>query len=171
MVLTTETKAQAWSQPSRAVTSRLYIWFISHTHTFRLHPTSVDVGCCLNIGYLELSVNIWFLKLLTSKCLVYIYTLYKKTYCIRLLFTGRLTPVAVILAALMIIIVEWTNPEAREIWIGGIVGLVVSFHQAGDDPGLLIVQPRPHCLPGCLLFFPLQNHILLPLNLLICEDN
>lgn len=49
----------------------------------------------------------------------------------------------------------WTNPEAGEVRIGGIVGLVVSLHQGWDDPGLLLIQTWPHRLPGCLLFFPL----------------
>lgn len=65
----------------------------------------------------------------------------------------------------------WTNPEAGEIRIGGIIGFVVSFHQGRDDPGLLIIQPWPHCLPGCLFLFPLQYHFLLPLNLLVCQDD
>lgn len=65
----------------------------------------------------------------------------------------------------------WTNPEAGEVWIGGIVGLVVSFHQGGDDPGLLLIQTWPHCLPGCLLLFPLYYHVLLPLDFLVCQDD
>lgn len=66
---------------------------------------------------------------------------------------------------------HWTNPEAGEVRIGGIVGLVVSFHQGGDDPGLLLIQTWPHRLPGCLLLFSLQYHVLLPLNLLVCQDD
>lgn len=64
-----------------------------------------------------------------------------------------------------------TNPEAGEVRIGGIIGLVVSFHQGGDNPGLLVIQTWPHCLPGCLLLFPLQDHVLLPLNLLVRQDD
>lgn len=64
-----------------------------------------------------------------------------------------------------------TNPEAGEVRIGGIIGLVVSFHQGGDNPGLLVIQTWPHRLPGCLLLFPLQDHVLLPLNLLVRQDD
>lgn len=65
----------------------------------------------------------------------------------------------------------WTNPEAGEVRIGGIVGLVVSFHQGGDDSGLLLIQTWPHCLPGCLLLFPFYYHVLLPLDFLVCQDD
>lgn len=64
-----------------------------------------------------------------------------------------------------------TNPKAREIRIGGIVGLVVSFYQAGDDPSLLLIQSWLHRLAGCLLLLPLHYHFLFPLNLLICQYN
>lgn len=65
----------------------------------------------------------------------------------------------------------WTHPEAGEVGIGGIVGLVVSLHQTGDDLGLLLVQTWPHRLSGCLLLFPLHYHVLLPLNLLVGQDD
>lgn len=65
----------------------------------------------------------------------------------------------------------WTNPEAGEVGIGGIKGLVVSLHQTGDDTGLLLVQTWPHRLPCGLLLFPLYYHVLLPLNLLVGQDD
>lgn len=64
-----------------------------------------------------------------------------------------------------------TDPEAVEVGVGGIVGLVVSFHQGGNNFGLLLVQTWPHGLAGRLLFLPLHYHVLLPLDLLICQDD
>lgn len=65
----------------------------------------------------------------------------------------------------------WTNPEAGEVRIGGIVGLVVSFHQRRDNSGLLLIQTWLCCLPCCLLLFSLQYHLLFPLNLFVSQDN
>lgn len=65
----------------------------------------------------------------------------------------------------------WTNPEAGEVRVGSIVGLVVSFHQRGDNSGLLLIQTWLCCLPGCLLLFSLQYHLLFPLNLFVSQDN
>lgn len=64
-----------------------------------------------------------------------------------------------------------TDPEAVEVGVGGIVGLVVSFHQGGNNFGLLLVQTWPHGLAGRLLLLPLHYHVLLPLDLLICQND
>lgn len=64
-----------------------------------------------------------------------------------------------------------TDPEAVEVGIGGIVGLVVSFHQGGNNFGLLLVQTWPHGLAGRLLLLPLHYHVLLPLDLLVRQDD
>lgn len=64
-----------------------------------------------------------------------------------------------------------TDPEAVEVGVGGIVGLVVSFHQGGNNSGLLLVQTWPHGLAGRLLLLPLHYHVLLPLDLLVRQDD
>lgn len=68
-----------------------------------------------------------------------------------------------------------TNPEPAEVRVGIVVCFVVRLHQSGDDLTLLIGQPRPPGLLLCftlsLLIFPPLNQVLLPLNLLICQND
>lgn len=64
-----------------------------------------------------------------------------------------------------------TDPKAWEVGVGVVVGLVVSLHQRGDDLALLLAQPGSLRLPLRLLILPPLDQILLPLHLLICQDD
>lgn len=64
-----------------------------------------------------------------------------------------------------------TDPEAVEVGVGVVVGLVVCLHQRGDDLALVLAQPGSLRLPLRLLILPPLDQILLPLHLLICQDD
>lgn len=68
-----------------------------------------------------------------------------------------------------------TDPEAVEVGVGVVVGLVVCLHQRGDDLALLLAQPGslrlPLRLPLRLLILPPLDQIFLPLHLLICQND
>lgn len=66
---------------------------------------------------------------------------------------------------------SWTHPELGEVGIGGVVGLVVGIQQDGDDLLLLLRQLGPQTVPQGFLLLPLQDHLSLPLHLLICQDD
>lgn len=69
------------------------------------------------------------------------------------------------------LIVQATYPELGEVGIGGVVGLVVGIQQDGDDALLLLRQLGPQTVPQGFLLLPLQDHLPLPLHLLICQDD
>lgn len=62
-------------------------------------------------------------------------------------------------------------PELAEVGIGGVIGLVVGVQQDGDDALLLLRQPGPQAVLQGLLLLPLQDHLPLPLHLLIGQDD
>lgn len=68
-----------------------------------------------------------------------------------------------------------TDPEAAEVGVGVVVGLVVRLHQRGDDLALLVGQPGPPRLTLRLtlrlLVLPPLDQVLLPLHFLICQDD
>lgn len=64
-----------------------------------------------------------------------------------------------------------THPETAEVSIGGVIGLVVGVQQDSDDALLLFRQPGPQTVPEGLFFLPLQDHLPLPLHLLIRQDD
>lgn len=66
---------------------------------------------------------------------------------------------------------SWTHPELGEVGIGGVVGLVVGVQQDGNDLLLLLRQLGPQTVPQGFLLLPLQDHLSLPLHLLIRQDD
>lgn len=68
-----------------------------------------------------------------------------------------------------------TDPEAAEVGVGVVVGLVMRLHQGGDDLALLVAQPWPPRLllrlPLRLLVLPPLDQVLLPLHLLVRQDD
>lgn len=64
-----------------------------------------------------------------------------------------------------------THPELGEVGIGGVVGLVVGVQQDGDDVLLFLRQLGPQTVPQGFLLLPLQDHLPLPLHLLVRQDD
>lgn len=64
-----------------------------------------------------------------------------------------------------------THPELGEVGIGGVVGLVVGVQQDGDDVLLFLRQLGPQTVLQGFLLLPLQDHLPLPLHLLIRQDD
>lgn len=112
---------------------------------------------CWMLGYYK--ITLW--SSIRSLCLLYC------THSLLSLFTWRNENISVVQVKEEVL--SSTDPEASEVSVGGVVGLVVSFHQAGDDPRLLVIQPWPLRLPGRFLLLPLHDHFPFPLNLLICQ--
>lgn len=61
-----------------------------------------------------------------------------------------------------------TYPEAPEVGIGGVVGLVVGIQQDGDDVLLLLRQLGPQAVLQSLFLLSLHDHLPLTLHLLVC---
>lgn len=64
-----------------------------------------------------------------------------------------------------------TDSEFHKVGVGVIIGLVMRLHQRADDLTLLLSQPGLLRLPHRLLFLSFQDQLLLPLYLLISQND
>lgn len=62
-------------------------------------------------------------------------------------------------------------PETGEVGVGVVIGFVMRLHQCGDDRTLLLREAGLVRFLVRLLILPLLDQILLPLHLLIGQDN